>query len=241
MNFPDIQRLYTATNATWPALSVREHEGWNIQNGGGGGKRASAATLAQEGVADIAVAERAMLDLGQNRLFMIRQTDTELDMALEARGYKIIDPVTLYICENKALVPKFMPTAQSYAVWEPLQVMCEIWAAGGINAQRIALMHRVQGPKTGLLARSADTPAGTAFLALNGDIAMIHAVEVLQGFRRTGVARKLMAQAAKWAQDNGATYMSLATTSHNLGANELYQSMGMQPIGNYHYRIKESA
>jgi ribosomal protein S18 acetylase RimI-like enzyme len=42
-------------------------------------------------------------------------------------------------------------------------------------------------------------------------------------------------------QDNGATYMSLATTSHNVGANELYQSMGMQPIGNYHYRIKESA
>ena len=111
---------------------------------------------------------------------------------------------------------------------------------GGINAERIALMHRVKGTKTGLLARSADTPAGTAFLALDGDIAMIHAVEVLQSFRRTGVAQKLMAQAAKWAQDNGATYMSLMTTTKNVAANKLYQSMGMKPVSHYHYRTKES-
>ena len=57
MNFPDIPRLYDTTNATWPALSVRRHEGWDIRNGAGGGKRASAATLAQESIADIAVAE----------------------------------------------------------------------------------------------------------------------------------------------------------------------------------------
>ena len=141
----------------------------------------------------------------------------------------------IYACKNALLVPKFLPAAQSYAIWEPLQVMREIWAMGGINAERIALMHRVKAPKTGLLARSADTPAGTAFVALNGDIAMIHAVEVLQSFRRTGVARKLMAQAAKWAQDNGATYMSLMTTAKNVAANELYQSMGMKPVGHYHY------
>lgn len=241
MNFPDIPRLYDTTNATWPALSVRRHEGWDIRNGAGGGKRASAATLAQESIADIAVAELAMLALGQTKLFMIRQNDTELDMALAARGYEIIDPVTLYVCENAALVPEMLPRAQSYAIWEPLQVMREIWAAGGITPERIELMHRVQGPKTGLLARSADTPAGAAFLALNGDIAMIHAVEVLDSFRRTGVARKLMAQAAKWAQDNGANYMSLMTTTHNAAANELYLSMGMIPAGTYHYRIKESA
>ena len=241
MNLPDIQRLYDATNATWPAQSIRRHQGWDIRNGAGGGKFASAATLSQESLADIAVAEQTMLALGQAKLFMIRQDDTELDTALAERGYEIIDPVTLYVCENAALVPEMLPQAQSYAIWEPLQVMREIWAAGGITPERIELMHRVQGPKTGLLARSADTPAGAAFLALDGDIAMIHAVEVLDSFRRTGVARKLMAQAAKWAQDNGANYMSLMTTTHNAAANELYLSMGMIPAGTYHYRIKESA
>ena len=240
MNLPDVQRLYSAANATWPALSVRRHEGWDIRDGNGGGKRASAATLVQESLADIVVAEQAMLDLGQASLFMIRQNDTKLDIALEALKYKVINPTTLYACENALLVPKFLPAAESYAIWEPLQVMCGVWAEGGINAERITLMHRVQGPKTGLLARSADTPAGAAFLALDGNIAMIHAVEVLHQFRRTGVARKLMAQAAKWAQDHGANYMSLMTTDDNTAANELYQSMGLIPVGHYHYRIKES-
>ena len=240
MNLLNTKRLYNATNATWPAMSVRRHEGWDIRYGAGAGKRVSATTLALDSWTDIAPAEQAMQALGQEMLFMIREGETELDMRLEVRGYKIIDPVIIYACENAFLVPKFLPVAQSYAIWEPLQVMREIWAMGGINAERIALMHRVQGPKTGLLARSADTPAGTAFLALDGDIAMIHAVEVLQSFRRTGVAQKLMAQAAKWAQDNGATYMSLMTTTKNVAANKLYQSMGMKPVGHYHYRTKES-
>ena len=240
MKLPNTEMLYRAIDATWPALSVRRHEGWDIRDGAGAGKRVSAATLALDSWADIALAEQAMQALGQEMLFMIREGETKLDMELEARGYKVVDPVTLYVCKNTRLVPKFLPAAQSYAIWEPLQVMREIWSAGGINAERIALMHRVQGPKTGLLARSADTPAGTAFLALEGDIAMIHAVEVLHSFRRTGVARKLMAQAAKWAQDNGATYMSLMTTTKNVAANKMYQSMGMKPVGHYHYRTKEN-
>ena len=240
MNLLNTKRLYSVANATWPAMSVQQYEGWDIRDGAGAGKRASAATLALDGWTDIAPAEQAMQALGQEMLFMIREGETELDMRLEVRGYKIIDPVIIYACKNSLLAPKLLPVAQSYAIWEPLQVMREIWAMGGINAERIALMHRVKAPKTGLLARSADTPAGTAFVALNGDIAMIHAVEVLQSFRRTGVARKLMAQAAKWAQDNGATYMSLMTTAKNVAANELYQSMGMKPVGHYHYRKKES-
>lgn len=240
MNLLNSKRLYCTANATWPAISVRQHEGWDIRDGGGAGKRVSAATLALPSWADITPAEQAMQALGQEMLFMIREGETELDMRLEMRGYRIVDPVIIYACENALLVPKFLPKAQSYAIWEPLQVMREIWAMGGINAERIAVMHRVNGLKTGLLARSTDSPAGTAFLALDGDIAMIHAVEVLQNFRRTGVARKLMAQAAKWAHDNGANYMSLMTTVKNVAANELYKSMGMKPVSHYHYRTKES-
>jgi len=118
--------------------------------------------------------------------------------------------------------------------------MHEIWNAGSIGKNRVAVMYRVQGPKTGLLAREGDTAAGTAFLALDGNIAMVHAVEVLQSFRRKGVARKLMAQAADWAQARGAVYMSVITTNRNVAANTLYRSLGMYPVAKYHYRIKES-
>ncbi|MDG1293980.1 MAG: GNAT family N-acetyltransferase, partial [Planktomarina sp.] len=83
--------------------------------------------------------------------------------------------------------------------------------------------------------------AGVGFLALDGDIAMLHAVEVLPSFRRTGVAKKLMAQAAKWAEDQGAKYMALMATRDNTAANNLYSSLGMRPVGHYHYRIKDTA
>lgn len=240
MNLPNAQRLYEVINATWPAMAVEQYEGWNIRNGAGGGKRVSAATLAQSALADIGAAEAAMCRLGQQNVFMVRGGEQVLDTSLEARGYHIIDPVTLYVCENDLLVPDKIPIAQSYAIWEPVHAMLEIWAAGGINENQVSLMYRVNGHKTGLLARAADTPAGAAFVAIDGNIAMIHSVEVLKFCRRQGVGKKLMERAAKWAKIHGAKYMSLVTPKQNQAANTLYQSMGMQATGTYHYRIKDN-
>ena len=241
MTIPTVHRLYEAITTTWPARRTRQEAGWEIRDGAGGGKRVSAVTLAQKDLADIDWIEATLTAQGQEHLFMIRDGDEILDEALAARGYEIIDPVTLYLCETAYLRPAPLPRAQSYCIWEPLHIMSEIWAAGGIHAPRIALMHRVQTPKTALLARIGDTPAGVGFLALDGEIAMLHAVEVLPSFRRRGVAKKLMAQAAKWADDHGARYMALMTTRDNKAANRLYSSLGMRPVGHYHYRIKDTA
>ena len=241
MTLPSVHRLYQATNATWPARTTRQEAGWEIRDGAGGGKRVSAVTLAQKELANIDWVEATLTAQGQEHLFMIRDGDEILDEALATRGYKIIDPVTLYLCDTASVRPASLPRAQSYSIWEPLHIMHEIWAVGGIQESRIALMHRVQTPKTALLARSGDTPAGVGFLALDGDIAMLHAVEVLPSFRRTGVAKKLMAQAAKWAEDQGAKYMALMATRDNTAANNLYSSLGMRPVGHYHYRIKDTA
>ena len=240
MTLPSVQRLYQAINTTWPARATRQEAGWEIRDGAGGGKRVSAVTLAQTELPDIDWVEARLSEQGQEHLFMIRDGDEILDAALAARGYEIIDPVTLYLCETAPLRPASLPRAQSYCIWEPLHIMREIWAAGGIRDRRIALMHRVQTPKTALLARSGDSPAGVGFLALDGEIAMLHAVEVLPEFRRTGVAKKLMAEAAKWAEDHGAKYMALMTTRDNQAANRLYSSLGMRPVGRYHYRIKDT-
>ena len=76
---------------------------------------------------------KPLTDEGQEHLFMIRDGDEILDAALAARGYEIIDPVTLYLCETARLRPASLPRAQSYCIWEPLHIMREIWAAGGIH------------------------------------------------------------------------------------------------------------
>jgi GNAT superfamily N-acetyltransferase len=240
MIMPNRNRLLTVINSTWPAFNEKHHMGWTIQEGAGGGKRVSSAKMAQINLPDVGAAEYAMHQLRQDKLFMIRDGDHDLDKALEALNYCVIDPSTIYVCETAQIAPETLPLAQSYAVWEPLQIMHEIWSAGNIGKNRVSVMHRVRGDKTGLLARDGDTAAGTAFIALDDEIAMVHAVEVLKSCRRKGVARKLMAQAAKWAKARGAIYMSLITTDRNVAANSLYQSMGMLPIAKYHYRIKES-
>ncbi|MDP4065877.1 hypothetical protein IMCC1933_29860 [Rhodobacteraceae bacterium IMCC1933] len=190
MTLPSVHRLYQATNTTWPARRTRQEAGWEIRDGAGGGKRVSAVTLAQKELPDIDWIEATLTAQGQEHLFMIRDGDEALDASLAAHGYEIIDPVILYLCETAHLRPASLPWAQSYCIWEPLHIMREIWAAGGIQEPRIALMHRVQTPKTALLARSGDTPAGVGFLALDGEIAMLHAVEVLPSYRRRGVAKK---------------------------------------------------
>ncbi len=116
--------------------------------------------------------------------------------------------------------------------------MRELWTAGGIGPARQAVMDRVAGPKTGILARADDTPAGTAFVACDGKTAMIHAIHVAPELRRRGAAGNIMRAAAHWAQDQGAETLALAVTRANDAANHLYASIGMKVVGYYHYRVK---
>jgi len=117
-------------------------------------------------------------------------------------------------------------------------IMTDLWAEGGIGPGRIDVMTRAPGPKTGILARQADRAAGCAFVARDGCVAMVHALEVAPQLRRKGAAANMMRAAARWALDNGADYLAVVVTAANAAANALYSDMGMTPVGRYHYRIR---
>ena len=68
---------------------------------------------------------------------------------------------------------------------------------------------------------------------------MVHGVEVLDHQRRQGVAQWMMRKAAFWAAEQGATRLSVACVAANDAANALYEGLGFQRAGGYHYRIKE--
>ncbi|WP_299287602.1 GNAT family N-acetyltransferase [uncultured Tateyamaria sp.] len=228
--------FYDAIEGTWPPAQTKAVGPWLIRDGRGGGKRVSAAT-AMRAVTDVDVpeAEAAMRALGQTPLFMIRNEDAALDGILAARGYTIIDPTNGYCIAPAALTNTPIPRVTTFAIWEPLAIMGEIWAKGGIGPTRLDVMARAR-IKTGILARWNEKPAGVAFVALHDGIAMVHAVEVLPHQRRRGVAQWIMRQAAFWAQDQGATTLAVLTTTSNDAANGLYQRLGFQPMPGYHYR-----
>ncbi len=234
---PDIQTLYAVIDATWPAAAMSTTGPFTIRDGQGGGQRVSAATTSGPVTsADLPTAEQAMRDLNQPLLFMIRKGDNALDAMLSERGYDVVDPVNLYACPIELLTTELPPRTSSFAIWEPLAIQRDIWAAGGIGPGRIAVMERAEQPKTSLFGRDANRPSATGFVAIHDGIAMVHALEVLTRHRRAGQGRYLTQEAALWAVGQGATHMSVLCTVANVAANGLYSSLGMTLVGQYHYR-----
>ena len=237
MSLPTVQTLYAVIDITWPAFEKQALGPWMIRHGSGGGNRVSAAT-AERAVTDddIPQAEAAMRSAGQRPLFMIRDGDEVLDQSLAARGYVVRDITNFYAAPIAGIATERPPPVTSFEVWPPLAAQIEIWAQGGIGAGRLAVMERAPHPKTTLLGRMNDRPAGTGYVAIAKRCAMIHALEIGQQHRRQGLARHLTRAAAFWAQVKGADYLTLVTTRANEGANALYSSLGMTLVGHYHYR-----
>lgn len=232
------QRIHAVTEATWPAARHWCRGPWTIRNGAGGGKRVCATTAeAAFSGADFQTAEADMRALNQPRLFMVRQGETALDDALDARGYRIIDPVNLYVAPVGLIDDRPIPRVTTFNIWEPLAIMREIWAEGEVFADRIAVMQRCKCPKTGLFGRANDHPSGVGYVAVHDGMAMVHALHVRPAQRRHGSARWLMRHAARWARAQRAEQISALCVRTNDAANQLYISMGFALVGQYHYRI----
>lgn len=173
-------------------------------------------------------------------LVRLRHSQTRLDRRLAKAGYAVKDPTNIYSApvQRLAIAP---PPVRAFTVdLPPLAIQREIWAEGGIDAPRLAVMARAKGPKTALLGRAGDSPAGTGFVALAGEIAMVHALEVRPAFRRRGVARNMMRAAAIWAQDQGAAWLAVLVTQANDRANRLYRGIEMDFCGHYLYRLRQA-
>ena len=222
-----------AMEATWPP-----ERGWRVgpfrlRHGAGGGKRVSAATLEGAwGEADVRAAQAAMAV----PLFRIGPGEEALDALLAEWGYHLVDPVVAYARGMADMEPA--PWFAAFPHWPPLQMACDLWAEAGIGPARLAVMARVAGPKAVILGRSQDRPAGVAFAALTGGCVMVHALEVAPDVRRRVVAGGLLRGAADWGRALGASEMALVVTRANGPARALYEKLGMQVVGGYHYRQK---
>jgi ribosomal protein S18 acetylase RimI-like enzyme len=225
-------RLAEVMEATWPPLKHWTVGPFSLRDGDGGGKRVSAASCDGSFTdAELDAATAAMTE----PLMLIRDGEGTLDAALEARGWRLVDPVVAYAAPAMALASD-LPPLSAFPHWPPLEIARSIWAEAGIGPARIAVMDRVAGPKVAILARSGDRPAGVAFVACHGTEAMLHALEVRHAHRRQGVGRTLLHAAANWAVAQGVTRLSLVVTRQNDAARALYARLGMEIVGQYHYR-----
>ncbi|HRO12260.1 GNAT family N-acetyltransferase, partial [Amaricoccus sp.] len=205
----DAALLRAALAATWPAAEERRLGPFLLRRGAGGGGRVSAASLAEADAADadLAAAEAAMRAWGQVPLFRLSPGEAALDARLAARGYLLRDPTLILAAPTDAVAAE--PGEAAVFGDGPLACMAEIWAAGGIGPARLAVMARAPAPRCYLLGRLDDHPAGAAFVALSGPVAMMHALEVSPAARRRGLGARMTRAAADWARRQGAGTFAL--------------------------------
>lgn len=241
MTHPSADLLRDAMRATWPEAESLTIGPYILRRSHGGGQRVTAATVmpGASGLAEaLPRAEAQMLSWGQSQIFQVTPETPGLDALLDGEGYRIKDPVMIYVAPVAQIAQIPTPRLTTFAHWPPLAVQREIWEQGGIGADRLAVMDRVAGPKTALLARRGDSPVGTAFAAIHAGIVVLHAIEVRPEHRRQGDGRRLMSRAAQWAMEQNATHLALVVTEANIGARALYADLGMEPAARYHYRVR---
>ncbi len=234
---PSPECLFAAIDATWAPAHVVDRDGWRLRKGAGGGKRVSAAT-ARSPEAEIGAAERGMETLGQPPVFMIRPEDSALDAALAAQGYKIIDPVQILIGRAADIARNAPSREEAIPALNPLAVQKGVWEEGGVGAARLAVMERVSVPKTTLAGRLAERVVATAFVAVDGPVAMLHALYVSEAGRRNGIGTALTRAAAEFGVRSGAEWFAILVEESNAPARALYSGLGMRPATRYHYRVR---
>lgn len=240
----DLRALWAALETTWPAQNLVRIGPfiWREADDLSGGYRVCAATFGQGTTVDdlslsgIEMIEAHFRSEGRPALFRLHQGDEVFDAMLGERGYECVDPTLCFVADVTTFPPP--PVDTGYAVWPPIAVQRDIWTAGGIGRSRLAIMERSTCQKTSFLGRADDLPAGACFAAVDGEIAMVHALEISPAGRRKSVARHLMAHAAHWAKENGAAHLAALTVRDNAPAQALYSSLGMRVAGQYHYRKK---
>lgn len=239
MMMPNAFEIFDLIDHSWPPAEQARIGAWTIRTGLGGSKRTMAATPHGDiGISDLRQAEAEMAARDQPAMVQIRGDHPEIDALLEQDGYSIVDPCTIFSVEAAAIAGP-LPMVSAWIVPEALACQREIWQAGGICDGRLAIMENAAQPKTTILGRTGQSPAGTAFVAAHKNLAMIHAIEVLDPFRRRRVGTHMMTAAANWCVDQGISHLTLICLTQNTAATALYASMGMQVVGHYHYRIKE--
>ncbi|WP_299906396.1 GNAT family N-acetyltransferase [uncultured Paracoccus sp.] len=228
--------LSEAFEATWPAEDYADAGGFRVGRAPGAGGRVNSARVAGDWVdADIDAAIAVMRGWGQPLIFRVLDGDERLQAALTARGCRRENPTAIMAAPIARLTDRELPPVTAFAIWPPMAIQRDIWAAGNIKAARQQVMLRVPEPRTSILGRIKDRAAGAGFAAIHGDVAMVHALEVLPDWRRLGLAGWMMRQAAFWAAEHGATRIGLAVSRGNTGAVALYRAMGFDEIAGYAY------
>lgn len=239
-----IRRLEDLAADAWPAATTERLHGWRLGFTRGVTRRAnSVIPIRWDGAVGLETAvaevERRYRSRGLRPCFKLTSAalPAGLEAALEARGYAAEGCTDVHTARLDAVTAAGDSVRLSSAPSPEWIATC--WSERARHAEvpvLTALVGRIATPHVFALAVRDGVVAGGGLAIQAGDWAGITAVLTLPRFRRSGIARAVVAALTRWARGQGVTSLYLQVEADNAPARRLYRGLGFRPAYRYHYR-----
>lgn len=229
----------------WPASETRDIKGWLWRYSGGGFQRANSVSPLNFYGADVEEAIDAVERLyfsraGPSRFQVIDglSQPADLDRRLEARGYRIHDPVStlakrLGVC---TCPPGIRVLDQPSDGW------MEIYLSNitpDRHAAAPSILASVPAPRAFLALEADGQVISTALAVQCGGVVIAECVGTRRDERRSGAASRVMAGLEAWGTAQGASIAALQAVTANVPAQQLYAALGYTMVSKLHYRVRD--
>lgn len=229
----------------WPARETRDIDGWLWRYSGGGSQRAnSVSSLAFVGAnVDEAIDEVERLYFSRSGPSRFQVIDSlsqpaDLDQRLEARGYRLHEPVSTLA---KRLVECASPPGIR-ALDQPSDGWMEVYLsniAPDRHASAPSILATIPAPRAFFALAAGGQVISTALAVQCGDVVIAECVGTRREARRSGAASRVMAALESWGRAQGASIAALQAVMGNVPAQQLYAALGYTMVSKLHYRVRD--
>jgi len=248
-----IARFEALAQQVWPPAELQTLGGWRLGFSDGCTKRANSVQTSTGWPGDcrerIEQCEARYRARGLPVIFKLTagSRPPDLDRLLDARGYRLVDPTSVRVCE--ALPEGALETnAEARVLLEPSRSRDFFEACVRLNG--VAAEHR--SALAGIFDRIAATCEGVVFASISeGSQTHAQGIGVLQGGalclceiatrpdqRRRGLATRLVRVLCQWAGERAALpWLQVVAANH--AASALYDALGFRETHRYWYRVSD--
>jgi ribosomal protein S18 acetylase RimI-like enzyme len=230
----------------WPALRTVHYDGWVLRFADGFSKRANSINPLYDSTIDTAhkiercEALYGAMDL--KTIFKLNEVSHPqgLDATLAARGYEVVDPVSVQVLELNA--GGDAPSGDIEISADPTGAWLDAYCAMDARAAGArATLERMLGlivPRTAYASlKEEGVVIACAMGTLDSGFLGLFNIIVDKAHRNKGCARRIMSGLLGWARNEGADAAYLQVLKNNSTAIGLYRNFGFREISKYWYRI----
>ncbi|WP_436761941.1 GNAT family N-acetyltransferase [Streptosporangium sp. V21-05] len=228
----------------WPALQRVDAGGWTLRAADGVTKRANSVLPLGEPddlLAGIEGAEKFYADRGLPCVFSVGGGATPgLDAALEARGYRVVDPTLIMTARLVSGEPGGPGEAEEKVelAEAPSQAWLDAWWSvdGRFGGDGLATAARILTGVPAVYASLGGEAVGRG--VVQGEWFGVYSMAVLPHARRRGHGRDVLRALLSHARAQGTQRAYLVVVESNTAARALYERQGFTVAGRYHYRVR---